>query len=239
MDEPACRGNDNFVGSLSVFSGCYDAGRAAALSGVPKSTVYWWARQQIVVPSVSPVQEKLWSFGDLMALRLVAWLRHVKIQNDVEIVRRSPMSEVRGAIQMLNANGISLWDHELQRSPILVDARGQIFVRLGRSEIVDLRGAKALPKLETFGLTEPFSVEDANPAPDLLAPREHLRIVPGKVAGEPHVLNTRVTSLALGALARDGFAAARIADMYGLKSDVVEEAISLERQLGTLTESAA
>ena len=39
--------------------GCYEAGRAAALSGVPKSTLYYWARTGVVLPSVSPVREKL------------------------------------------------------------------------------------------------------------------------------------------------------------------------------------
>ena len=60
-------------------AGCYEAARAAALSGVPTRTVYDWATKGIVVPSVSPVQEKLWSFADLMSLRIVAWLREKKL----------------------------------------------------------------------------------------------------------------------------------------------------------------
>ena len=54
--------------AVLTFDGCYDATRAAALSGVPKSTVYDWARKEIVVPSISPEREKLWSYADLMAL---------------------------------------------------------------------------------------------------------------------------------------------------------------------------
>lgn len=49
--------------------GEYTAERAAALSGVPKSTVHYWARQGILIPSGSPERVKLWSYGDLMALR--------------------------------------------------------------------------------------------------------------------------------------------------------------------------
>lgn len=41
--------------------GCYEAIRAAALSGVPLSTVYDWARKGLVVPSVSSVREMLGS----------------------------------------------------------------------------------------------------------------------------------------------------------------------------------
>ena len=55
----------------AAFEGCYDGPRAAALSGVPVSTVYLWARSGIVEPSVSPTRIKLWSYADLMALRIV------------------------------------------------------------------------------------------------------------------------------------------------------------------------
>lgn len=34
----------------SIFEGCYEAPRAAALAGVPVSTVYDWARKRLVVP---------------------------------------------------------------------------------------------------------------------------------------------------------------------------------------------
>ncbi len=58
--------------------GAYTAERAAALSGVPKSTVHYWARQGILVPSVSPVRVRLWSYSDLLALRTIYWLRQTK-----------------------------------------------------------------------------------------------------------------------------------------------------------------
>lgn len=53
-----------------LFDGCYEAARAAALSGVPLTAVYWWARHGVVVPSVSPERTKLWSSSDLIALRV-------------------------------------------------------------------------------------------------------------------------------------------------------------------------
>ena len=55
----------------AALAGCYDTRRAAALTGVPVSTVYYWARRQVVVPTVSPTRQKLWSYADLMALRIV------------------------------------------------------------------------------------------------------------------------------------------------------------------------
>lgn len=51
--------------------GAYTADRAAALSGVPKSTIHYWARKEVLVPSISPERVKLWSYTDLLGLRTI------------------------------------------------------------------------------------------------------------------------------------------------------------------------
>jgi DNA-binding transcriptional MerR regulator len=58
--------------------GAYPADRAAALSGVPKATIYYWARNEVLSPSVSPTRVRLWSYSDLLGLRTIAWLRATK-----------------------------------------------------------------------------------------------------------------------------------------------------------------
>lgn len=88
--------------ATAAFDGCYEASRAAALAGVPKTTVYWWARQRIVVPSISPVQEKLWSYADLMALRIVSWLRHPKFN---EQGRSLPVKSDATSLKRLGPTG--------------------------------------------------------------------------------------------------------------------------------------
>lgn len=88
----------------AAFEGCYEGPRAAALSGVPASTVYLWARSGIVEPSVSPTRVKLWSYADLMALRVVYWLRHPKKGPDREVAV-SPMACVREALAELDDEG--------------------------------------------------------------------------------------------------------------------------------------
>src|SRR5579883_3502248 len=48
--------------------GAYDARRAAALAGVPRSTLHYWARKDFYRPSVSPEPHvRLWSWLDLLA----------------------------------------------------------------------------------------------------------------------------------------------------------------------------
>jgi uncharacterized protein (DUF433 family)/DNA-binding transcriptional MerR regulator len=220
---------------VAASEGCYDATRAAALSGVPKSTIYYWASHEVVVPSVSPVREKLWSYADLMALRVVSWLRHPK--NDVEGERPgSPMREVRRALAELDQNGLDLWAPQtVGRSPLLVDRSGKIHIRIADG-VRDLSGQSPLDP-EWLDLLGPFDQVGGN-GPDLVAPREHIRIVPARVAGEPHVAGSRLTTLTLAALAARGVSADRIADMYDVDAVVVDEAVDLEEQLAGLRTAA-
>src|SRR5262249_22340863 len=89
-------------------AGCYEAQRAAALVGIPLSTLYYWAKTGVVVPSISPVREKLWSYADLMAVRIVSWLRHPKDSGEA-VVPGTTMAEVRRALAFLAEAGIDLW----------------------------------------------------------------------------------------------------------------------------------
>jgi uncharacterized protein (DUF433 family) len=221
--------HDRFLG------GCYEASRAAALSGVPKSTVYDWARKGVVVPSVSPTQEKLWSYADLMTLRIVAWLRHGK-GFDEHSISRSSMRQVRAALDVLSRHGTGVWD--VSGGPLLVERSGRVLVRLEDGVHDPATGATVLPDpLDSFGLTAPFTLAGAH-GPDLLRPRPHLRIEPGKVSGEPHVVGTRITTTALASLAAEGYGPDSIAAMYNVSLEVVEEAKSLEEQLGTFLVAA-
>ena len=221
---------------MEAANGCYEAGRAAALSGVPRTTVYWWAKQGIVVPSVSPTREKLWSYSDLMALRIVSWLRHPKAGAGERpgpsewVLPASPMPRVRRALDLLGELGLDLWTPTgASSSPLLVDGRGDILVRFD-GEVLNLdRQPTVLPD-PVLGLTAPFRHAGGD-GPDLLRPRAQLRIMPAKVAGEPHIAGSRVTTQTVAALAQRGFATDAIAGMYGLDPVAIAEALDLERQL--------
>ncbi len=218
-------------------SGCYEAGRAAALSGVPRTTVYWWARHGIVVPSVSPTREKLWSYSDLMALRIVSWLRRPKGSSADRHLPASPMPQVRRALALLAELDLKVWEtDDATQSPLLVDLSGEIFVRV-HDQIHDLRGQPALLSEPSLALTAPF-LEAGENGPDLIRPRPHLRIIPAKVTGEPHVQHSRITTQTLAALAGRGFTPKQIATMYEIDVEAVEEGIDLERQLAHVTIAA-
>ena len=202
--------------------GQYEAARAAALSGVPQTTLYDWTRSGLIVPSVSTSRQKFWSYGDLLTLRLVRWLRTPETERGVAIAR-TRMSEVRRALEKL---GDDLWggdDHGPPRPGLLVTRGGEIV--LDREPREDVHGQTVLD--ETLDLFAKFEA-----GPDLREPRPRLRIVPGKVAGEPHLVHSRLTTRSVAALAARGFTEEQIVALYpDEEPEALSEAVDLERQL--------
>lgn len=209
--------------------GTYKAERAAALSGVPKSTVHHWHREGIIVPSVSAERIKLWSFGDLLALRTIYWLRHPKDERGGQAVPVTPMPKIRQALAQVRevAEQFSADD----RQGIAVDRAGRLVV-LKHGQVVEVPDGQGVLGADLLDLTGPFAAEENIVGPDLKRPRPHLRIVPGKLGGSPHVEDTRLETEALGALERRGFDSARIYRLYpAVERGYVDEALDLERQL--------
>lgn len=202
--------------------GAYEAPRAAALSGIPLSTVYDWARKDVVVPSISAAREKLWSYGDLLTLRLVRWLRSEKPS-----ARRTAMAEVRDA---LDAFGDQLWEEAPQghdRPTIRVDAAGHV-IHPERGE--DASGQRVIG--DVLDLFAPFELAPDAHGPDLRVPDEHLRIAPGRCAGEPHLLGTRLTTRTVAALAARGYDLDLIAKLYPDEEiQALAEAVRFEERL--------
>lgn len=224
---------------IRAFDGCYETRRAAALSGVPLSTIYYWARTGVVAPSISQERPKLWSYADLMGLRIVYWLRHPK-GAEGDRLPASPMAEVRRALQRVDAAGLELWSPGPDvpgPSPLRVDRQGRIYVR-GLDGVVDAEGQGVLDP-DALDLLGVFAVDGCQ-GPDLRAPRDRLRIVPGKVAGEPHVAGTRVTTPALAALHTRGYPLEVIAELYpDLDREAIAEALDLEDELADSVAAAA
>lgn len=200
--------------------GVYDANRASALSGVPKSTLHYWARHEILVPSVvSAPRTRLWSWGDLLVLRLLDWLRSDKAE-----VSASSMPEIRRLVDILSS--VCFTPAELAEL-VAVSDRGRIFVSVGESWRLASTGQFTLGRM--LRLTSPYEQ-----SPDLLKPRPALAILPGKLSGQPHIQGSRVPTLDLYVLNRKGYAPETLADMFaGVTVESIWEAIEFERSLST------
>jgi uncharacterized protein (DUF433 family) len=77
----------------------------------------------------------------------------------------------------------------------------------------------------------PFRVGEGR-GPDLIRPRPHLRIVPGKVSGEPHIAGSRITTQNIVALYRRFGAVDDVVGLYpDLQREAIAEAVDLETDL--------
>ncbi len=208
-------------GYVEVGRGVYAAPRAAALSGVPQSTLHYWARTDLYRPSISPhPRVRLWSWADLLALRAIDWLRRVK--GDAQ-PQKTSMQRIRQALQELDRQGLP---RERLRQLVLVSRDGALFLK------DDGMVMRAIPGLqagwpEMLDLVAPYHT-----GPDLLAPRPLLGIIPGKLHGEPHLLGTRITSATVYTLHKGGYGTEQIRAMYPEASPrALRQAIDLEQSL--------
>ena len=221
---------------LTEIQGAYTADRAAALSGVPWSTVHYWARHEILVPSVSPTKVKQWSYADLMGLRTIHWLRQRKVTTEGSDVPRTAMPAVRTALKMLRDLDLDLWTEDGGPS-VAVDPAGHVFVRI--RDTVETEGGVQPLHPDLLDLIEPFKTLTTH-GPDLQKPREHLRIVPGKLSGSPHVAHTRLETVTIASLRNRGFQTAKIESLYPKVMPIgLIEAIDLEEQLSGNLRAAA
>jgi uncharacterized protein (DUF433 family)/DNA-binding transcriptional MerR regulator len=208
-------------------TGAYSADRASALSGVPRSTIHYWSRHDLLVPGVSTEKVKLWSHADLMGLRIIYWLRQRKTSDAGAEVPRTSMRAIRRALGRLRELDAPLW--ELEQASVWVDGKGDIHVK-GPGGPETLAGQMVVA--DAINLIAPFSTREGLSGPDLVRPRPELRIVPGRLSGSPHVVDTRLETRALYALDRDGLDSSAIRTLYPyVTAKQIAEALDLERQL--------
>ncbi len=140
------------------------------------------------------------------------------------------MNEVRRALDELDELGLDIWSQDLPSpgSPLRVDRTGHIFiVSADRVETAHREGVMG----ETLDLLGPFNVGEGH-GPDLIRPREHLRIIPGKVSGEPYLADSRITTQAVAALFERFGDIDRVVALYpDLDKAAIKEAIDLEQHL--------
>ena len=207
-------------------SGAYSAERAAALAGVPKSTIYYWARKGHLVPSVSQ-RPLLWSYTDLLALRTIYWLRQPKIAFDREVPATS-MSKVKRALEQLRVLDLGLFEEGRPR--VAVTSQGDVAINVDASPLRLSDGQYLNPEL--VDIIGPFEGLEGGKGPDLLWPRPTVQILPRKISGAPHIAGTRLSTQSIYALRDRGFSLEQLARIYPFAStDALQDSIDLEEQL--------
>jgi DNA-binding transcriptional MerR regulator/uncharacterized protein (DUF433 family) len=202
--------------------GVYDAPRAAALAGVPESTLHYWARKGIYRPSISPEPRVWrWSWSDLLTLRVIDWLRRDKGIDDPP---RVSIHRIRQALDELGLRGKPA---ERLHEVIVVSQGGHLFLDFpDEGTVRAVRGQQGAFR-DMLRLVRPY-----RRGPDLLTPRPLLRIIPGKLHGEPHLLSTRIPAAAVYSLLQSGYTLEQIRSFYSEASpEAVAEAIDLDQSL--------
>ena len=139
------------------------------------------------------------------------------------------MTRVREALAELDERGLDIWDDSGGNlsSPLRVDVSGQIWLDVDGVPLHE--GQAALPG--SLDLLGPFDLADRN-GPDLRRPRPNLRIVPGRVSGEPHLAKSRITTLSAAALYQNLGDLAAVAALYpGFGVEAFKDAVEFERSL--------
>lgn len=178
----------------------------------------------------------LWSYADLMQLRIVHWLRQPKVGKDEREIPPSTMNAVRRARAKLSSLDLELWTEDGGPS-VRVDHAGTVWLTTEPSlERVEDSQRALGGRDEDDTILEvlaPFATGSAR-GPDLICPRPQLRIAPGKLGGSPHITRTRLESQSVAALTASGLPTAKIYELYpDIDRPAIDQAIDLEDQLAT------
>lgn len=141
------------------------------------------------------------------------------------------MTKIRLALAAVENVGEHLRERSVR---VWVDKRGGVVLRVRDEVFVPLpRGlVQGLVDLGEIDLVEAFEGHGGIRGPNLVQPRPTLRIIPGKLSGEPHVVDTRIPTAMLAALVASGLDCREVRELYpALTLDNVEDAIDLEGQL--------
>lgn len=205
--------------------GQYGVERASQLSGVPSRTLHDWARVGVYVPDFNHVSPKMWSYRDLVFVRLFAWLRAKRMDRSAVAMR---VLSIKGRLAtedspswLIRSDGVSLF------------AEG--------AKVDDLSGQQVLAGmtffLDAFDLSAPVDSKEFKHVtrlwgPNLVKPSARTSISPWIMGGDPCLAATRIPTVGIYSLAKSrGLGADRIAGLYEVDQEAIEDAIGLEERL--------
>lgn len=159
---------------------------------------------------------------------MIDWLRRAKPDHRLPKVSIRAIRLALAQLEQLGGSRQPLHD------VIAVSHAGDLFLRVGGGDLVRADASRQGAMAEVLRPVHPY-----HGAPDLLEPRPLLRIIPGKLHGEPHIVDTRISSAAIYALAEASYGLSQIETMYPEASrDALAQAIDLERSLQASAQAA-
>lgn len=196
-------------------SGFYTAAEAARIAKVPRSTLDYWARTRLIVPSQRATRPRLYSFADLRDLVVAQELRAqgagVRDQRAaLDFVRRT------ASISRLAQANFGVQYGKL----IFADDKAQV--------VAPHRQGQAVYRID---MVANYKLLGMDPISGELRPAPRVLINPNVRGGTPVVQGTRIPTRLIAELAGDGFAIHEIRDFYpSLNTKDIEAALSWEEE---------
>jgi uncharacterized protein (DUF433 family) len=182
----------------------YEPRLAAALSGATLRQLSHWrkataSRGPVLVPELSAARPILYSFRDVVALRICVRLRQEaslqKIRRALDTLRDGLDEQKHLSSYQLVAGDDTIYFVAPDHAVDLVRRRGNVVIH----EMVDV--------------LQPF-YRNGRQIPNLLHPRNHLAVDPLIRGGEPVIEGTRIPASEVAALLKDGIPPESIKDFY-------------------------
>ncbi|TLF58027.1 DUF433 domain-containing protein [Nocardia cyriacigeorgica] len=207
----------------------YEPKLAAALSGATIRQLEHWRRSApgrppVLLPEISASRPILYSFRDVVALRVCVKLR-----------QEASLQKIRRALNTLRAD---LDEREHLSAYRLVADRDTIYLAEPDHAVDLVRGKGNVVIHELVDVLEPF-YRGGRHIPALLSPREHVSVDPAVRGGEPMIEGTRIPSAEVAALMRDGIAPERITDFYpGVSAAAARDAVDFADYVDSYADQA-
>ncbi|MGW7352860.1 DUF433 domain-containing protein [Streptomyces sp. NPDC054784] len=192
----------------------YEPRLAAALSGATPRQLSHWRRASrsgdaVLVPEISADRPILYSFRDVVALRICVQLRE-----------EASLQSIRRALNTLRED-LGEGDH-LSEYRLVADPEG-IYLAAPDHAVDLIKGGNVVIH-QMVDVLAPF-YKDGRSIPALLMPREHVAVVEAVRGGEPVIHGTRVPASDVAALVRDGVPPDQIGDFYpGVTAEAARDA---------------
>jgi uncharacterized protein (DUF433 family)/DNA-binding transcriptional MerR regulator len=203
--------------------GAYTAAEAAALSGVPVTTLRYWVKTGLIEPSVSMARPVLFDFLDLRDLRVIDRLR--RQETPTQAIRRAinwlrDEADVQHIVQatLYASGGEVVWvPGDEPSSRVLASAGGQTVLLFTLQDIWSDLGAE---------------IQDGEVV--ALRPVDGVTIDPTVRGGTPVVEGTRVPTALVAQMVTEGMTPDEIVELYPtLTTGNVEAAANWENRRRT------
>ena len=214
--------------ALKYPRGHYSTSRAAQLSGVPTRTILNWRRNKVYVPDFDSAQA-VWSYRDLILVRMVAWLRQHRIPptraGKYAHKVRERLTAGEDIRRIMTTHRTAVLDDEIF-DPVLGDG------------FLPYDNLDELLSVFEFQAQVPDLGKQRLWGPDLITPSDHTYISPMVLGGDPCIRRSRIPIVNIHALRHErGLTTSQIVKLYPrLNPEAVNDAYDLESRLrGTKT----